>query len=89
MHHNTLTEYSCTAIKHDFSELMYCFDKDLGNNFENTAWNLEHNAEKLQEILNKIMQGIMSIITLALNGNIALNLKWLFSLVSKWYNSFK
>ena len=30
------------------------------------AWILEHNAEKLQEILNRIMQGIMSIITSAL-----------------------
>ena len=30
--------------------------------------NLEHDAEELQEILNRIMQVIMSIITLALNG---------------------
>ena len=32
------------------------------------AWNLEHNVEKLQEIQNRIMQGIMSIITSALPG---------------------
>ena len=43
-------------------ELMYCID----NNVENIAWYLEHNAEKLQEILNGIMQRIMSIITSAL-----------------------
>ena len=38
----------------------------LANTFENNVWNLEHNAEKLQEIWNRIMQGIMSIITSAL-----------------------
>ena len=33
-------------------------------NIDNDVWNLEHNAEKLQEILNRIkIQGIMSIIT--------------------------
>ena len=36
---------------------MDCFDSNLGNNFEN-------NIEKLQEILNRIIQGIMSIIIL-------------------------
>ena len=41
---------------------MDCFDNDLVNNFENNAWKLEHNAEELQEILNRIMQGIVSII---------------------------
>ena len=44
---------------------MDCFDNNLGNNFENNAWNLEHNADKLQEMLNRIMQGTMSTITLA------------------------
>ena len=39
---------------------MECYDNTLRNiyNFKNTAWNLEHNAEKLQEILNRIMQRI-------------------------------
>ena len=32
-------------------ELLDCFDSDLGNNH---AWKLEHNAGKLQEILNSI-----------------------------------
>ena len=45
---------------------MDCFDNDLGNNFENNTWNLEHNAEKLKKILNRIMQEVISIITLAL-----------------------
>ena len=47
---------------------MDCSDNYLENNFENTAsaWNLHHNAEELQEILNRIMQEIMSIITSAL-----------------------
>ena len=40
-----------------------CFESDSQNNFENNAWNLEHNAIKLQEILNRIMQEITSIIT--------------------------
>ena len=39
--------------------LLSCFDNDLKNNIENTAWSLEHNAEKLQEILNGIKQGII------------------------------
>ena len=34
---------------------------------KNNAWNSEHNAQKLQEILNRIMQEIMSIITSALH----------------------
>ena len=34
---------------------MDCYDNDLGNSFENNAWNLEHNVEILQEILNRIM----------------------------------
>ena len=38
------------------------------NDFENNnVWKLEHNAERLQEILNRIVQGIMSIITSALH----------------------
>ena len=45
---------------------MDCFDNNLENNFENDAWKLEHNAEELQEILNRIMLGIVSIITSAL-----------------------
>ena len=46
---------------------MDCFDNNnFGNSFENNTWNFEHNAEKLQEVLNKTMQGIMSIITSAL-----------------------
>ena len=37
--------------KVSFCELLDCFDNDLGNNFENIAWKLEHNAWKeLQEI---------------------------------------
>ena len=36
-------------------ELMDCYDNDLGNSFENNAWNLEHDVEKLQEFLNRIM----------------------------------
>ena len=44
-----------------------CFDSDSQNNYENNAWNLEHNAIKLQEILNRIMQEITSIITSALD----------------------
>ena len=35
---------------------------------ENNAWNLEHNAEKLQEIWNRIMQRIIHIITSALES---------------------
>ena len=35
---------------------MDCFDNDLKKNFENNACKLEHNAEELQEILNRIMQ---------------------------------
>ena len=45
---------------------MDCFDNNFGNNFENNAWNLEHIAKQQQEILNRIMQGIMIIITSAL-----------------------
>ena len=41
-----------------------CFNDDLGNNFENNTWNLEHNAGR-QEILNRIMQRIINIITSA------------------------
>ena len=53
-------------------ELLDYFENDLKNNCENNAWNLEHtpscNVIILQEILNRIMQGIMSTITLALVG---------------------
>ena len=45
---------------------MDCFDNDLGNNFKNNTWNLEHNAKELREILNRIMQGVVSIIPSAL-----------------------
>ena len=37
-------------------------------NFEINAWNLEHNAELLQEILNRVMQRIASIVTPSLLG---------------------
>ena len=53
-------------MQKSFQELLECYDNDLENNIKNNAWNLEHNAEKSQEILNRIKQGIMSIITLAL-----------------------
>ena len=33
------------------------------------AWKLEHNSEQVHEILNRIMQGIVSIITSALMGS--------------------
>ena len=54
--------------KVSFYELLHCFDNDFENNLENNAWNYEHNAVELQEILNRIiiMQRIMSIITSAL-----------------------
>ena len=42
--------------KVSFLELLHCFDNDF---VENNAWNLEHNAVELQEILNRIMQRIM------------------------------
>ena len=40
-----------------FQELLDCFDNDFENNnyCENITWNLEHNAEKIQEILNKMI----------------------------------
>ena len=62
----------CNKACHD---LMDCLDNHLGNNFENNAWDfywdLEHNAKKLQEILNRTVQRIMSIITLALMPSIS------------------
>ena len=60
----TLTEQSCISMKYISLQAllaMACFDNDLYNNLENNAWDLEHNVEKLQEILNRIMQRIMSI----------------------------
>ena len=30
-----------------FQESLDCFDSDLENNYENNAWNLEHNVIKL------------------------------------------
>ena len=36
-------------------ELLDCFDNDHERNIENNAWNVEHNAEKLQEILSRII----------------------------------
>ena len=45
---------------------MDCLANNLGKHFENNVWDLEHNVEKVQEILNRIMQRIMSIITPAL-----------------------
>ena len=38
-----------------FQELLDCSNNDLENTFENNAWKLEHNAEQLQEILNRII----------------------------------
>ena len=38
-----------------FQELLDCSDNDLENTFENNAWKMEHNAEQLQEILNRII----------------------------------
>ena len=29
------------------ARFQHCFDNNLGNNFENNVWNLEHNVEKL------------------------------------------
>ena len=49
-----------------FQESPDCFDNDIVNNLEINAWSLEYNAKKLQEILNRIMQRIMSKITSAL-----------------------
>ena len=49
-----------------FQELPDSFDNHFENTLVNNAWNLERNAEKLQEILNRVMQGIGSIITSAL-----------------------
>ena len=36
-------------------ELLDSLHNDLENNFENNVWRLKHNAEKLLEILNRIM----------------------------------
>ena len=36
-----------------FCELLNCLDNDLENNFEHNVWKLQHNAEELQEILNR------------------------------------
>ena len=46
-----------------FQESLDYFDNDLENNIENNPWHWEHDAENLQEILNRITQRIMSIIT--------------------------
>ena len=50
------------------------------------TWNLEHNAGKVQEILNRIMQGIISIITSALMAvmleHSSNNLTWNFIQIS-------
>ena len=35
--------------KVSFQELLDCFDNDLGNNRENNADNLEHNAENYRK----------------------------------------
>ena len=44
-----------------FNKVLYT-DNSLENTSENNAWKLELNAEKLQEILNRIMQRLMGII---------------------------
>ena len=36
--------------------IMDYFENNIGNNSGNNAWNFEHNAKKLLEILNGIMQ---------------------------------
>ena len=55
MHYNTLITRVSITIKASFSELPeQHFRYDLENNFENNLWSLEHNAEKLQEIQNRI-----------------------------------
>ena len=41
-------------------------DNDLENSIKSNTWSLEHNAKKLQEIVNRVTQRIMSIITPAL-----------------------
>ena len=47
--------YSNTVLmpcnKASIKGLLDCCDNDLENITENTAWNLEHNLGKLQEIL--------------------------------------
>ena len=43
-----------------------CSDNDVGNTFDDNTWNLEHNDAEKQEILNRIMQRIINIITSAL-----------------------
>ena len=43
-----------------FNKVLYT-DNGLENTSENNVWNLELNAEKLQEILNRIMQKLMGI----------------------------
>ena len=53
-------------------ELLDHFDADLENDFENNAWKLGHNVQESQEILNKIMQRIMSIVTSALTPGCSL-----------------
>ena len=50
----------CIAVSyitpHFYSkELLDSLHNDLENNFENNVWRLKHNAEKLLEILNRIM----------------------------------
>ena len=59
----------CSKVS--FQELL-CFDN---NNLENNTRNLQHNAGILQEILNRIMQTIMSLITSAV---VVITLKCLF-----------
>ena len=53
----------CNKIQKDGQILCAYLDpfRWPGHNFENNAWKLEHNAEELQEILNRIMQWIVSI----------------------------
>ena len=54
----------CSKIS--LQPLLKCFDNDLENNI--------HNAEKLQEILNTIMKGIVSKITLKVHCAMQLSL---------------
>ena len=51
---------------------LLCFDNDFENNLENSTWNLEHNGGKVLEILNRMMQRIISIIITYLSPSLRL-----------------
>ena len=64
LHYSNRVDMPCNNIS--FQILVDYFDNAHENNFENNAWYLKHNADKLLEIQNRVMQGIVSIITSAL-----------------------